>query len=89
MSYSFNVRARSKTEVMAKVSGELEKMVLAQPIHSADRELAEMTASSFVNLLPNDPNHDTVVSVSGSIWKNEDGIRQASVSVNVHFDKPS
>ena len=36
MSYSFSARAATKAEVIEKVSTELNKVVVSQPIHSAD-----------------------------------------------------
>lgn len=83
MSYSFTVRAKTKTELGSKIQSELSKVVVSQPIHLADTGQALTAAWSLFSLLADDPARDLVASVSGSIWKNEAGIQ--SVSLNFNF----
>ena len=81
MSYSFGVRGATKAEVIANVSAELDKVIASQPIHSLDRAQAQAAAEAFVNVIPDNPDKDFYVSVSGSLgW---DGILGESVPVIV------
>lgn len=85
MSYSFSARGATKQEVMQKVGIELDKVVVSQPIHSADFAQARAAAESFLDIIPDaSESQDYYVSVSGSIsW---DGINPPVVkgaSVNV------
>lgn len=82
MSYSFSVRAADQQEAKTKIAVELAKVVQAQPVHAADRQCAQQAAESFVNLLHVDDAQDISVSVTGSCWAVEKGLRQASVSVS-------
>ncbi len=85
MSYSFSVRAATKAEAVAKVTDELAKVVQSQPVHSEDRDLAQNTAENFIGLLVGDETKDVAVSMNGSIWKSDTGIRQASVNVSANL----
>jgi hypothetical protein len=71
MSYSFTVRAATKTEALAKVAAELDKVVSAQPDHSVDRDKALAAATAFVEVLADDADRDVVASVNG--WLNWNG----------------
>ena len=87
MSYSFNVRAATKQEVLEKVVESLEKIVSQQPIHTKDREQAQKVAEAFVAILPDDDTKDVYVALSGSLSWNGTGtpgdeiISSANVSV--------
>lgn len=83
MSYSFSVLAPTKDEALVKVGEELTKIVVAQPVHRADQEAVQGAVAVFVDLLAVNDTQDVGVSVSGSIWKTDVGVQQASVSVNV------
>jgi hypothetical protein len=68
MSYSFGVRAATKAQAMEKVAIELDKVVAAQPIHSADRAQAQAAAAAFLGIIPNaNADQDFQVYVSGSV----------------------
>ena len=86
MSYSFNVRGATRIEVMDKVFAEFDKIVAAQPIHSADRKQAQDAAFSFLGVVPDGKeDQDYYISVSGSLsWDGIDPqvIKAASVNVN-------
>ena len=82
MSYSFSVTAKDKTEALERVEEELAKVVLAQPVHAEDRFQAKHAADAFIRLLASDLTKDIVISMNGSIWKSEAGVRQASVYVS-------
>lgn len=71
MSYSFNVRAASKVEAVAKVVEQMDNVVASQPSHAADREAAVAMAGALVGLLV-EPTTDQCISVSmhGSLgWR--------------------
>jgi hypothetical protein len=70
VSYSFTVRAATKAAVLALVVAQLDQVQAQQPQHEFGRVPAESAATAFVNILPDDPNLDVVVSVNGSIgWR--------------------
>lgn len=87
MSYSFHVRETSVENATSKVSEELDKVVAAQPIHTADRDAALKAVETFLSLLPGAPGQDFYVSVSGSLgWTGNLGTADqviTSASVNV------
>lgn len=83
MSYSFNVRAATKGEAKAKVSAELDKVVLTQPAHAADRDAAQALADSFIDLVLDDPTQDIYVQAHGSVYATEEGLRNAGAGVSV------
>ena len=89
MSYSFSVRGATIAQVMEKVTAELDKVVVAQPIHSADRAQAQSSVEAFLSVLPtNIDNREFYVSVSGSVgWGGKLGsvdqvLTSAGVSVS-------
>ena len=81
MSYSFSVCAASKPEAIFAVTRKMDEIVLAQPVHAEDQEPAIKTAETFIGLLETDPTKDVAVSMNGSIWKADTGVRSASVTV--------
>ena len=88
MSYSFSVRGTTKANVMEKAAAEFDKVVAAQPIHSADRAHAQSAVAGLVSVLPDgNDKQDIYVSVSGSVgWTGERGTADqvlASASLNV------
>lgn len=86
MSYSFGVRGATKTDAIAKVAAELDKVVTSQPIHSTDRAQAQAAAEAFINVIPDDETKDVYVSVRGSVgWQGTLDIDAVvtSASVNV------
>lgn len=85
MCYSFSVKATTKAELGTKIQEELARVVAAQPIHAADTGQALTAAWSIFSLLPDDPRRDITASVSGSIWKNEIGFQNVSLSLNFGF----
>ena len=81
MSYSFSVRAESKAAACAMVADKLREVLASQPVHEADQGQALGTAETFIGLLETDETKDVAVSMNGSIWKADTGVRSASVTV--------
>lgn len=82
MSYSFNVRGATKAEVSEKVEAELTKVVVSQPVHTADRDQAEAAVNSMVGLLRDDDAQDISVTVSGSCWVVEGGLNSVGLNIS-------
>jgi hypothetical protein len=82
MSYSFSLRAPTKTEAKEKVFAEYNKIVMPgyQPCHVKDREQAQAAVFAFIDILPDDANHDVSVSVSGSLSGTWAGMEIARVT---------
>ena len=89
MSYSFSIRADSKTTAKAKVAEELDKVLAQQPVHAADRAQALAAAEAFIDILVDNEtteadSQDIVVSVNGSVgWQHPDQSRLTSAAVGV------
>jgi hypothetical protein len=80
MSYSFTIRAASKTEAKTKVAGELASVVQRQPEHARDMPEAQATCNAFIDLLADDDVKIVQVSVNGSIgWT---GVADAALLQN-------
>lgn len=84
MSYSFSVQASSKKEAVEKVAAELEKVVASQPPHEADKQAAKTTAETFIGLLRDPKDGESItVSMNGSLSWQETGVfTGANVSVS-------
>jgi hypothetical protein len=79
MSYSFTVVAPSKSEAISLVFAELNKVVIAQPVHAADIGLAMETAGSVIGHLRDEPSMDVCVYAHGSVTASTTGISQLNV----------
>jgi len=87
MSYSFSVAADTKAEAKVQIAAEFDRIVSTQPIHAADREVAQGAAESFVDLVSEPAENQTlVVNVHGSVsWLNEDDFQGANVGIGVQI----
>lgn len=89
MSYSFSIRAATKSEAKALVAGELDKVLAQQPVHAADRAPALAAAEAFIDVLTDNEtteadSQDIVVQVNGSVgWQHPDQSRLTAASVGV------
>jgi len=87
MSYSFNTRGANAAELKSNVAAQLDKVVEQQPIHAADRNVAEDAAGALIDVLrdPNE-NEDILANVSGSCYGDQGKkLNGASVNVSVSF----
>lgn len=88
MSYSFTVKGATKNAVKALVILELDKVVVAQPVHAHDAQHAQVAAHTFIDLLADDATKDIVVSVNGSLgWQGLEMniFTSANVSVSAYY----
>lgn len=67
MSYSFSVRAATKSDAVVRVAAELAKVVASQPIHAADQAQAQAVAETFI-LVVDEPSDGFELSISVSGW---------------------
>lgn len=83
MSFSFNVKGRSASDVQTAAEMELDKVVDAQPVHERDAANVMETVRGLVALVGDVPEGKQIdLSVCGSIWVDNDQVRTASVSVS-------
>lgn len=82
MSYSFSIRAATKTEAKDRVASELNAIAAVQPMHAADVDSAKFAATDFIDVIRDDAAQDVIVSVSGSVWAGAQGIDQVSYCVS-------
>lgn len=87
MSYSFSCQAESKALLIDQIGVQLDKVVEAQEVHSADREQALAAATAFVDLLQDDDSQDFSITMSGSILRTETGVQNAGVIVSAALVK--
>ena len=89
MSYSFSVRADSKSDASAKVGAYLARVVEGQPSHAADINAAQNVADSLLAVLVDPAEGEEVyVSMSGSLsWREEGQFCGANVSVSTSVAK--
>jgi hypothetical protein len=90
MSYSFNIRAATKTAAKAAVAIKMAEVVSNQPSHALDQAQALATANAFIDLLPDNEAMDLSVSVNGSVgWTGSYGgdhvFTAASIGVSAYF----
>lgn len=86
MSYSFSVRAATKAAAKAAVAAQFDSMVHVQPVHAADRPMAQAAAGAFVDLLHEDESKDVIVCVSGSLgWQGEGQFTSTNVSASAYL----
>lgn len=72
MSYSFNVRARTKDEAKQTVEAEFDQVVQYQTEHARDKAAALAAAGAMIDLLASADDKDINVSVSGWLsWQND------------------
>lgn len=84
MSYSFNCRGANAAELKTEVAAELDKVVEQQPIHAADRDVAEDAAGGLIDTVRYpDENEAIVANVNGSCWRDSDDENLSGVSLNV------
>lgn len=91
MSYSFSVKAATKTEAKEKVSDAFDAVVAGQPVHDIDRNAAVAAAEAFVDMLGEPNEGDEVrVSVNGYLsWRGEGDFIGANVAVSASIAKAS
>jgi len=84
MSYSFGVKAATKTDAILAAEAKFKEMLVNQPIHSKDE------AAAFVNLrehvaLAKEPDADeeVVIGMNGSIWVENDQIKSCDSGCTV------
>lgn len=85
MSYSFTVSAPDKAAAKSAVSAKLDEVMAQQPSHALDRNMAEASAHSFIDLLPGDApaGQELSVSVNGSVgWRGTWGVDHEVCAVN-------
>lgn len=85
MSYSISATRATRADLEAAIAEELAKVPVAQPVHEADINQAISAAKSLIDLMRNDPARDLYCSVSGSVWKKEEGVEQVSLNVSLNF----
>lgn len=87
MSYSFQLRAATKTALIDAVAAKMDEIVGQQACHTIDRAQAIAAATSFVQLLPDDASQDVSITMSGYVageWAQNELSRLTGASVNVN-----
>lgn len=94
MSYSFGLRAASKTALLALVAAKMDEIAAQQVCHERDKAPALAAAEAFVGQLTEDDTRDVSITMSGSLtghWEGSDVTRVtgANVSVSAYLvDRP-
>jgi hypothetical protein len=92
MSYSFSLKAVSKSAAKSAVAAEFDKVIESQPIHARDKEAALASAGAVIDLLADGDPRNIAVSVNGSLGWTEtlrddasNPLQSASVSVSAYY----
>jgi|InoplaM3SPM_1038593.scaffolds.fasta_scaffold53306_1 hypothetical protein len=90
MSYSFTVKASTKSEAKSAVAAKMAEVAEQQSAHARDRDQAVAAASAFIDQLADDESKDVAVSLSGYLsWTGAQGgdmrVTGATVSVGAHL----
>lgn len=84
MSYSLTVSGANKADVQKKLADEFETIVKNQPVHIADREVAEQAVNDFVGIMDVGAGQQIQVAVYGSVTTSAgDEPKVTSASVNI------
>lgn len=89
MSYSVNVTKPTKAELETAIGHEFLNVLSSQPAHASDIGQALAATKSLIGLMRDDPARDLSASVSGSIWKKDDGVENVSLSVALSYAERS
>lgn len=86
MSYSFNVKAATKAEVLEQAKAKMAEVVQAQPIHARDQEQAIATSETMLGLIADPADGEEVsVYVSGTLgWRGDMAAPEAIISAGVN-----
>jgi hypothetical protein len=86
MSYSFVARGATVAAVVADATAKLDEVIVAQPLHAAERDATVAAFDAFANLV-GDARYTKVVqlSVSGSIMVDNGAPTVVSMSVLASF----
>lgn len=85
MSYSFQIRAKTKNDAIEAIAKKLDEIAAAQHCHERDKQEAIVTARMFVNLLPDNEAKEVAVTMSGSLagqWQGSDVTLISSANIN-------
>ena len=88
MSFSFQARAADKTALREAIAAEMDKVIVGQPIHAADKILVVVVANAYLDFLADNPDMDVAAHISGSLsWSGTSespNFTGANVSVGVY-----
>lgn len=73
MSFSFASSGKTKQDVVADVSAQMDKVIQNQPHHAHDKDAVVSCVGTYIDLLDGKTDEDTIsISVSGSLGWNAD-----------------
>jgi glycosyltransferase A (GT-A) superfamily protein (DUF2064 family) len=90
MSYSFQIKAPTKSAAKEAVAAKFDEIVTHQPIHARDRAAVLANASCVIDLLADNDSKDVVVSCNGHVsWPSgtveEARLNSAAVSASAGY----
>lgn len=80
MTYMITAKGATKDAAKQAVADEFDKMMGAQPVHSADRAAAIANASAVIDLLADDETKGVQVTLNGYVSWQATGLNAASIS---------
>lgn len=80
MSYSFQVKAPTKTAAKEAVAAKFDEVVAQQPIHARDRVVVIANASCVIDLLADNDSKDIIVSCNGAVGWSSSTVEDAQLS---------
>jgi hypothetical protein len=80
MSYSFQIKAPTKSAAKEAVAAKFDEIVTHQPIHGRDRAAVLANANTVIDLLADNDSKDVVVSCNGYVSWPSGSIEDAQLS---------
>jgi len=93
MSFSFQVRVKTKDEAKASCASQMATIVAGQPPHAIDEQLVVTLCGAYIDLLADNPDKEIQMYVSGSLggtWLdgNLTDVSTATVNVQASLQDP-
>lgn len=89
MSYSFNARGKSRSELMNAISEKLDEVVKLQVIHQHDRTLAENVAGDVLAHVGEPSNgNEFSANIHGSCFQRDGVFGGVSIGVDISHQRP-
>lgn len=85
MSYSFSIKAKTKSELIKAAEAELVKVVREQPIHERDVPVAVKALKDVIDLVDEPVEGKALsVNISGSLYSIDGSPKGATLSIHVN-----
>ncbi len=85
MSYNIQARGATKDETKAALAAAFDKVIEDQPYHMVDKASALASAGSLIDGLNDEPTHDIIVFMNGSVGYVNSAPRSMTCNVTAYL----